>query len=263
MTHLSGIREIGAESSQDARNAPNELNDKLARFRERLRSRLTCANLDPPKHYVERDGFEVIIQFEIVGSNEQYEALISRVPVHATDANSAPCLEPGHKVFAGNGRYFENLLHVPSGNASENPEWLAIPSAVRIKRADKFTNVLGKSRYFSLETSRFLWSLTKRRGERSTPLTGKCDALHDVIENAPQSDHDGLGVGTEGAESSVSFFVSPDWISADHEIYLLMGRMRLFLGFHRERFEFEEGIDRLIEVRDVHFGPLGFPERVQ
>lgn len=250
-------------ASHEARHAPDELDDKLTRLRERLRSRLTCANLDPPENYVERDGFEVLIQFNISGNREQYEALVSRVPAHLLDSNSRYRLEPCYKAFAGNGCHFENLLHVPVDNTSENPEWLAIPSTVRIKRADQFANVFGKSRYFSPETGRFLWSLTKGCGEYSAPFTGQCDSLHDVVENAPKGGENTLGIDVEGLERSgadAPFVVSPRWVLLNDEIYLLISGMKVFLGPNYELIEFEKGVNGLIEVRDVYFGPLGFPD---
>jgi hypothetical protein len=251
--------DLRKNSLQMIRQLPNEISDKLARVRERLRSRLTTSNLNPLKDYVERDIFEVLIQFTIKGDARQYEALVSRVP--ATDTGASRVLtQPVKKAFARHGRYFENFVHVPCGKATEMPEWLSVPSTVRIKLADQGPHVLGKSRYFSLKTSRLHWTQGSRSRENSLSGTRVSYLLNNAVESTPEPTNDDFCVPVENAEvgRDLALFAIVQWLSPDHEAYNLFSMMTLRLGGDFEQLEPKEGFDLPIEIQDVYFGPLGF-----
>jgi hypothetical protein len=259
----TGSESLSDASSEVAGDFLNEFADKISRVRESLRGCLTSSNLSPAKNYIERDGFEILIQFSIEGHREEYEALISRVPVVA-DMHTGDCVKPIEGRRIDDGRYFEDLVRVSSCESTESPKYLSVPSVVRIKRADISSDVRGKKRYFSQKTSRTAWAFSSVGGGKNR--FGASDAFHDVVETLPQRNKYELRVPVE-TEISVGVlfadFVSAPQsiIPANEKIYSLFELTLLCIDLYGERLVAKEGFNPPIEVRDILFGPLGFPER--
>jgi len=253
-----------SESEKSAERV-NDICNKLRQIGERFKNRITLPNLRLVDRYLENE-LHILVEYRVGPVFEEYVASFQAIQ----GARSSEIEIGGESHVADSGATITSndggrQVHWPMPKCDgeqqavlvdvvqlvEHPEWVAVPSLVRLNRLDRFYDVWPRALYLSSQIGTVFRGVLRDRKVNifSLPIAARSNPqLHgDVVQGAAQIEQD---ISSDGPNLCRDFSERPH-IKELVPFVIALGADFAWAGLF-------EGRDRDCEITDVLIGPFEF-----